>query len=41
MFDFFSGFIIGALVSGAVCVLSSKYLGWFNKQVASIQTKLP
>lgn len=31
------GLIIGALVSGIVCVVSAKYLGWFNKQVKSIE----
>jgi len=35
------GFLVGALVSGVACVLSSRYLGWFNKQVGSIETKIP
>lgn len=33
-------FLVGALASGTACVLSSKYLGWFNKQVGSIETKV-
>jgi hypothetical protein len=40
MFTFAGGLIIGAVASGAACVLSSKYLGWFNKQVASLETKV-
>jgi hypothetical protein len=39
-FDLLS-FILGAAVSGVVCTFSSKYLGWFNKQVKSIETKVP
>lgn len=34
-------FVVGALVSGSACVLSAKYLGWFNKQVKSIETRVP
>lgn len=34
-------FVVGALVSGAACMLSAKYLGWFNKQVKSIETRVP
>lgn len=37
-FTFTSGLIVGALLSGVACVLSSKYLGWFNKQVQAIKT---
>lgn len=40
MFTFATGIVLGALVSGAACVLSSKYLGWFNKQIGSIETKV-
>lgn len=39
-FDLFS-FLMGCLVSGVTCVISSKYLGWFNKQVKAIETKIP
>lgn len=34
------GLIFGALASGIACVISSKYLGFFNKQVNSIETKV-
>jgi len=37
IFDQIPGLIIGALVSGIACVLSAKYLGWFNKQIESIK----
>lgn len=33
-------FAIGVLVGGAACAFSAKTLGWFNKQVASAETKI-
>lgn len=30
-------FAIGVLVGGAACAISAKTLGWFNKQVASVE----
>lgn len=39
-FNFIS-FLFGALAGGAACAVSAKTLGWFNKQVKSIETKLP
>lgn len=34
-------FIIGFGVGGAACALSAKTLGWFNRQVKSIETRVP
>lgn len=31
---------IGFVAGGAACALSAKTLGWFNKQTASIATKV-
>lgn len=33
-------FIGGVLVGGVACALSAKLLGWFNKEVKSIETKI-
>lgn len=38
-FDIIS-FLLGCAVGGAACAISSKTLGWFNKQVASVEKKL-
>jgi hypothetical protein len=40
IFDFLS-FVIGVLVGGAAAAASAKFLGWFQKQDASIAKKLP
>lgn len=34
-------FIIGFVAGGAACAYSAKTLGWFNKQVKSIETRVP
>jgi hypothetical protein len=31
---------IGFVVGGVACAVSAKTLGWFNKQVGSIETKV-
>lgn len=32
---------VGFFAGGAVTAMSSKLLGWFNKQETSIETKIP
>ena len=39
VFDLLS-FLIGCAVGGIACVLSSKYLGFWNKQVTSVEKKV-
>lgn len=34
------GLIAGIAIGGVACALSAKTLGWFNKQVGSIETKV-
>jgi hypothetical protein len=34
-------FILGVAAGGIACAVSAKTLGWFNKQVKSIETKIP
>ena len=34
-------FLVGVLVGGVACAVSAKTLGWFNKQVKAIETKVP
>jgi len=34
-------FALGAFVGGAACAVSAKVFGWFNKEVRSIETKIP
>jgi hypothetical protein len=34
------GIVIGLLVGGVASAVSSKYLGWFNKQIESIRTEI-
>lgn len=38
LFEQTPGIVIGALISGVACVVSSRYLGWFNKQISSIRS---
>lgn len=33
-------FGLGFLAGGVACAVSAKTLGWFNKQVGSIETKI-
>lgn len=33
-------FGLGCLAGGAACAISAKTLGWFNKQVASVEKKV-
>ncbi len=33
-------FGLGILAGGAACAISAKTLGWFNKQVASVEKKV-
>lgn len=35
-----ASFVLGAAVGGVACALSAKTLGWFNKQVASVEKKV-
>lgn len=39
IFDLVS-FLLGVLAGGVVCALSAKFLGWFNKQVKSVEAKV-
>lgn len=39
IFDILS-FLIGCAVGGIACAVSAKTLGWFNKQVASVEKKV-
>lgn len=34
-------FIIGFVAGGVTCAISAKTLGWFNKQVKSVETRIP
>jgi hypothetical protein len=34
-------FLIGVVVGGAACAISAKVFGFFNKQVKSVEAKLP
>jgi hypothetical protein len=34
------GIVIGLLVGGVASAVSSRYLGWFNKQIGSIRSDL-
>jgi hypothetical protein len=38
-FDLIS-FGLGILAGGAACAISAKTLGWFNKQVGSVEKKV-
>ena len=38
-FDLIS-FALGILAGGAACALSAKTLGWFNKQISSVEKKV-
>ena len=40
VFDLVS-FAIGVVVGGVACAISAKVFGFFNKQVASVEKKLP
>lgn len=31
---------LGILIGGIACALSAKLLGWFNKQVASVEASI-
>lgn len=33
-------FVVGVLAGGIACAISAKTLGWFNKQVASVEKKV-
>jgi hypothetical protein len=35
-----ASFLIGVAVGGVACAVSAKTLGWFNKQVASVEKKV-
>jgi gas vesicle protein len=34
------GILIGIVIGGAACAISAKTLGWFNKQVGSVEKKV-
>jgi hypothetical protein len=33
-------FLLGILVGGVACAVSAKTLGWFNRQVTSVEKKV-
>ena len=41
MFTFTTGFILGLIVGGVVTATSAKVFGWFNKQIKSVEMKIP
>jgi hypothetical protein len=40
IFDLLS-FLLGCLTGGVACAISAKTLGWFNRQVSSVEKKIP
>lgn len=41
MIFYILSFLLGIAVGGTACALSAKYLGFFQKQVKSVESKLP